>query len=122
MEDGRKKAVEALTAKILRGKRLTEVEVADTLYIARDQVLLSIAQNLLGENFEDMTSVELINLDQTGSGTKTYKRKDILRLYNVLQNAVERHELKHTSVDESPLDALAVAWQEAIKRSAAPNE
>jgi hypothetical protein len=113
--------VQSLIDRVKDGERLSEDEVADVLCTSRDVVLLSIAQRVQQGNFEDMSSVELLNLDKTGSGRKKYSRKDIFRIFNVLQNAVERYALKEKS-SESPAAALEAVWQSAIDRAVASNQ
>ena len=112
-KDKRQEAIERLKKRVLSGKRISEEEVADALYYARDQALLAIALNVADGNFEDMTSIET----RTPGGKTVYKRKDIMRLFNVLQNACERHDRFNSPGEENPLDALAQAWQDAIDRT-----
>jgi hypothetical protein len=110
-------AVNDLIARVLNGQRLNENEVAEVLCSSRDLVLLSIANNVRSQNFEDQSSVELVDFDKsTGRSKKEYKRRDMLRVFNVLQNAVERHRLTNKS-DKDPLAAMQSAWQAAIDRS-----
>ncbi|OHB75592.1 MAG: hypothetical protein A2Z25_14595 [Planctomycetes bacterium RBG_16_55_9] len=93
MQDARQAAVEALTAKIASGKRLTEDDVRDTLYLARDQQLLYIArETIIGKTIPD---------------------KARIRVFNALQNAVERHELIHRPAEVNPLSEMTAAWQRA---------
>lgn len=116
-KDKRAEAVERLMDKIIAGERLSEDEVFETLCIARDQSILSIAKNTLQNNFEDMSSVEIVNVyDDKGSTEKNVSRRDILRMYNVLQNAVERHAAVNGPKQDNPLEALAAVWVDAVKR------
>jgi hypothetical protein len=73
-EDKRKQAIERLEAVVMSGGRIPETEVAEILCLARDHTLLLIAKQALNEDIPN---------------------KERTSLYNVLQNAVERHESTH---------------------------
>jgi hypothetical protein len=72
--DKRQRAVDALMKKIKAGKRLSEKDVRETLYLARDYALLYMATELVSGKIIEKARV---------------------RVYNALQNAVERHETMH---------------------------
>ena len=74
IKDNRKEAVDKVREKIAAGKQLTADEVKKFLYLARDYALLYVAQDSL---------------------TGVLVEKARVRLYNSLQNAVERYELIH---------------------------
>jgi len=112
-------AVDRLIERVRKGEKLTEQEVSSTLARSRDLVLLSIAKKMQDADFEDMSSIEMIDIDkETGMGSKTYSRKDMFRIFNVLQNAVERHNLNN-NLGEDPLAAMQAVWQTAMERSQA---
>ena len=116
-KDDIEKGTSALIEKVAKGEKLSEFEVGTLLYHARDKVLAVLVGNLEAGDLTELSSKEVIALDESGSGTKRYKRKDLLRFFNVLQNAVERHDDKHNqSAKESPLEAMARAWQAAAQR------
>lgn len=72
--DKRQKAIDALTKKIMAGKRLNENDIRDTLYLARDHALLHMTRKIIAGSIVDKASV---------------------RVFNTLQNAVERYEITH---------------------------
>lgn len=111
--DNRQKAIDELTARILRGDKLTDEERFETLSFALDQVLLSLARSVAGGHLEDMTQIEMVRAD----GSRELKRKDVVRLYNCLQNAYDRQVLKRGGSLDNPLDALAREWTAACDRA-----
>lgn len=97
MDDNRKNTIADLEEKIRRGVPISETEVRETLYLARDQVLLYIAR-------------------ETVSGGVPSRER--VRLYNALQNACERHEIMHREAGgENPLVTLAQQWKAACEQA-----
>ena len=96
MEDLRQDVIDGIIAKIKAGKHLTKQEVRDVLYLCRDHTLLYIAR-------------------ETMSGK--VPERDRMACYNVLQNAVERHELVNGRNSDNPLEEMSAKWRSAIEKA-----
>ena len=79
MDDRLSKAIDGITERILAGERLSESDVQEYLYMARDFALLYVARI-------------------TVSGDEVSKAR--IRAFNALQNAVERYEENHRTEHE----------------------
>lgn len=86
MTDDRQKTVDAIVAKMKSGQKLDEEYVNGYLHLARDHVLMIITTAVLKEKMPG---------------------KQVISVFNSLQNAVERYELVHK---DQIIGNGAVAW------------
>lgn len=82
MTDDRQKTVDAIVAKMKSGQKLDEEYVNGYLHLARDHVLMIITTAVLKEKMPG---------------------KQVISVFNSLQNAVERHERFNGPISENSL-------------------
>lgn len=95
IDDGVQEVIDGIVKKIKGGQCLTQEEVRHVLYLCRDHTLLRIAVDTL---------------------RGTVPARDRTSAYNVLQNAIERHEALH-SPRGNPLEELSAQWARAVARA-----